>query len=56
LAGGLDPLGNGDEAERMCEVDEVGGDRGVLGVVYCALHERGVDLDHVDREMAELTE
>src|SRR5947209_11464262 len=40
----------------MCEVDEVGGDRGVFGVVYCSLYERGVDLDHVDREVAELTQ
>ena len=40
----------------MRERDEVGGDRGVAGVVLDALHERAVHLDHVDREAAQLAE
>src|SRR6476659_7787822 len=52
----LDPLGNRDESEGMREVDEVGGNRRVLGVVGGTLNKRVVDLDHVDREMAELTQ
>ena len=56
LAARLDPLGDRDQAERVGEADEVGGDRRVLGVVLDALDERAVDLDHVDREAAQLAE
>ena len=36
--------------------DEVRGDRGVLGLLVDALHERPVDLDHVHQEAAQLRE
>jgi hypothetical protein len=36
--------------------DEVRSDRGVLGLLVDALHERAVDLDHVHREAAQLAE
>ena len=40
----------------MGEADEVRGDRRVLRVVLDALDEGAVDLDHVDREAAQLAE
>ena len=53
---GLDALGDGDEAERVGEAHEVGGDGRVLRVVLDALDEGQVDLDDVDREAAEVLE
>ena len=50
------PSASRDEAERVGEAGEVGGDRRVLGVVLDALDEGAVDLDHVDREAAQLPE
>ena len=50
------PSATATQAERVGEADEVGRDRGVLGVVLDALDERAVDLDHVDREAPQLAE
>ena len=40
----------------MGQRDEVRGDRGVFGLALQTLDEGAVDLDHVDREVAQLTE
>ena len=53
---GLDALGHRDEAEGVRQADDVRRDRGIARIVLGALHERAVDLDHVDREAPQLPE
>jgi hypothetical protein len=52
LGVGFDAFGDREDADRVGEVDSVGRDRLVLGVVLNALDEGAVDLDEVDREAA----
>ena len=53
---GLDALGDGEQPARVDEADDVGGDRGVLSIGADPLDECAVDLDDVDREVAQLAE
>ena len=48
----LDALGDARQTEAVREARDRGDDRAVLGVHRHALHERTIDLDHVDRELA----
>ena len=50
------PSATATRPSAWARLDEVGGDRRVLRVVLDALDERAVDLDHVDREAAQLLE
>jgi hypothetical protein len=56
LLGGLDALGDRDQPQRVCDAHNVGRDRRVLRVDADALHEGAIDLDDVDREVAEMAE
>jgi hypothetical protein len=46
----LDPLGHRDQLEALAETDDRPGQLGVVAGVAEALHERAVDLEHVDRK------
>ena len=52
----LDTLGHALEAEAVRQAGDRGDDGAVLRVHRHALHERTVDLDHVDRELAHVAE
>ncbi len=56
LGGQLDPLTEGLQAERLAELDEGSDERGGFAGVVDPADERLVDLQRVDRELAQVAE
>jgi hypothetical protein len=56
LLGLLDALGDGVELEGVAQLDDRVGQGGVLPALADPVDERLVDLEHVDREAAQVAE
>jgi hypothetical protein len=56
LLGLLDALGDGVELEGVAQLDDRVGQGGVLAALADPVDERLVDLEHVDREAAQVAE
>ena len=56
LQRGLDPLGDAAQPERARQAHDRGRDRGAVGALADALHERAVDLEHLDGQALEVRE
>ena len=54
LRGRLDTLGHHSDGQAVGKIDDRRDDRRDFGVVGHLLHERFVDLDHVDGEVAQM--